>query len=154
VLGRAAYDLGDAYRQAGSLRPNASVLFWGVLKPERLFSPPGVTKETLAQTLAYVERASVALPNARPLTAEGLLAVEELGYARDLLSFACRLGMARASLADPNTLAALPRAERSQLASMLREIIARHAALWAARNRPGGQRDSARHLTRVLDALT
>jgi hypothetical protein len=82
------------------------------------------------------------------------LAVEELGYARDLLSFACRLGMARASLADPSALALLPRAVRADLSSMLSEIIARHGALWTARNRPGGQTDSARRLLRVLEALT
>ena len=154
VLGRAAYDLGDAYRQAGSLRPNASVLFWSLLQPERLFSPPGVTRETLEQTLAHVERVGGRLPSARPLTAEGVLAVEELGYARDLLSCACRLGMARSSLADPNALALLPRAERAELSSMLSGIIARHRALWKARNRPGGQLDSANHLTRLLEALT
>ena len=154
VLGRVAYDLGDAYRHAGSLRTNASVLFFSLLKPERLFSPPGVTRETLEQTLAYVERASYALSRARPLTAEGVLAVDELGYARDLLSFACRLGMARSSLADPNALARLPGAERAELSSTLRGIVARHGALWAARNSPGGQLDSARRLTRVLEALT
>ena len=37
---------------------------------------------------------------------------------------------------------------------MLRAIIARHEALWAARNRPGGQLDSARRPTRVLETLT
>jgi len=154
ALGRVAYELGDAYRQAGSMRANASVLFWSVIKPERLFSPPGVTPETLEQTLAYVELAGDALPCARPLTAEGVLALEELGYARDLLCFACRLGMARSSLAEPNALALLPRAERAELASALSEIIARHGTLWAARNRPGGQLDSVRNLTKVLEALT
>ncbi|HMJ14296.1 MAG TPA: family 20 glycosylhydrolase [Polyangiaceae bacterium] len=154
VLGRVAYDLGDAYRHAGSLRPNASLLFFSVLKAERLFSPPGATRETLEQTLAYVQRAGAALSSARPLTNEGVLTVEELRYARDLLSFACRLGMARSTLTDPNALALLPRAERAELSLTLGGIIARHGSLWAARNRPGGQRDSARHLTRVLEALT
>jgi hexosaminidase len=154
ALGRIAYDLGDAYRKAGSLRPNASVLFFSVLEPERLFSSPGVTRETLEQTLAYVQRAGEALRSACPLTGEGVLAVEELRYARDLLSFACRLGIARSSLADPKALALLPRAERVDLSSTLGGIIARHGSLWAARNRPGGQLDSVRRLTRVLEALT
>jgi hexosaminidase len=153
ALGRVAYDLGNAYRQAGSLRPNASALFWSVTEPERLFSPPGVTRETLEQTLAYIELAGEALPRARPLTAEGALCVDELGYARDLLNFACRLGSARCSLVDPNALACLPRADRAALSSMLREIVARHGALWAARSRPGGQLDSAGRLTRLLQAL-
>jgi hypothetical protein len=153
TLGRVAYDLGNAYRQAGSLRPNASVLFWSLLKPERLFSPPGVTRETLELTLAYVERAGEPLMSARPLTDEGALAAEELGYARDLLSFASRLGIASASLADPHALATLPGARRAELTAMLGGIMARHAALWVARNRPGGQLDSARYLARVLEAL-
>jgi hypothetical protein len=46
------------------------------------------------------------------------------------------------------------RAERAALSSTLSGIIARHAALWAARNRPDGQLDSVRRLTRLLDALT
>jgi hypothetical protein len=153
-LGRAAHDLGNAYRQTGSLRSNASVLFWSVLKPERLFSPPGVTRETLATTLDFVERAGDALPRARPRTSEGTLAVEELGYARDLLRFACRLGIARAALADPGAIAQLPSAERGELAKMLGGIVARHGEIWALRNRPGGRSDSVRNLTRVLDALT
>jgi hypothetical protein len=62
--------------------------------------------------------------------------------------------MARSSLADPDALARLSQAERAELSSMLSGIIARHGALWAARNRPGGQLDSARHLLRVLEALT
>jgi hexosaminidase len=154
ALGRVAYELGNAYRQAGSLRANASVLFWSVLKPERLFSPAGPTRETLEQTLDFVERASEPLSHARPRGAEGALAIEELDYARALLRFACRLGMARSSLTDPSSVALLPRAERADLAAMLNAIMTRHATLWAARNRPGGRLDSVRHLTRVLDALT
>ncbi|MET0593995.1 MAG: family 20 glycosylhydrolase [Polyangiaceae bacterium] len=153
VLGRIAYDLGDAYRQSGSLRANSSVLFWSVIKPERLFSPDGVTRETLEATLTYVDRVSASLPRARPSTAEGALAAEELSYARDLLRFACRLGIARSSLADPTALTLLSRAKRDELSSALDAIIARHGALWAARNRPGGRLDSVAHLTRLLDEL-
>jgi hexosaminidase len=153
-LGRAAHDLGNAYLQTKSLRSNASVLFWSVLQPERLFSPPGVTRETLARTLDYVERVGDALLRARPRTSEGTLAVEELGYARDLLRFACRLGIARAALADPRAIAQLPPAERGELAKMLGGVVARHGEIWALRNRPGGRSDSVSNLTRVLDALT
>src|SRR5690606_12223219 len=115
VLGRVAHDLGNAYREAGSLRPNASVLFWSLLKPERLFSPPGVTRETLEHTLSSLERAGEPLPRARPGTADGPLIVEELGYARDLLRFACRLGIARSTLADPVALAEFPPEARGRL---------------------------------------
>jgi hexosaminidase len=164
VLGRAAYDLGNAYREAGSLRPNASVLFWSLIKPERLFSPAGVTRQSLEHTLAYIERAGGALARARPGTqalvtpaasaaAEGARVVEELGWARDLLSFACRLGIARTSLSDHDDLAALPTAERSGLGHELGELIERHRALWLARNREGGLVDSVRRLDAIAEAL-
>lgn len=154
VLGRVAYDLGNAYREAGSLRPNASVLFWSLLKPERLFSPPGVTRDTLEHTLAYLERAGEPLPRARPLTADGPLVIEELAQARDLLRFACRLGIARCTLAHPADLGELGPEARAQLKNELRGLIERHRALWLERNRPGGLDDSARRLERTLESLS
>jgi hexosaminidase len=154
VLGRVAHDLGNAYREAGSLRPNASVLFWSLLKPERLFSPAGVTRATLEHTLSYLERAGEPLPRASPGTADGALVIEELGQARDLLRFACRLGIARSTLRDPAALVELPLEARAQLKSELGGLIDRHRALWRERNRPGGRGDSARRLERTLEALS
>jgi hypothetical protein len=153
ILGRAAYDLGNAYREAGSLRPNASVLFWILIKPERLFSPAGVTRASLEHTLAYIERAGGALAQARPGTPEGVCAVEELSWARDLLSFACRLGIARTSLSEHEPLGALPTAQRGGLHREIGDLIERHRALWLARNREGGLVDSVRRLQAIAEAL-
>jgi hypothetical protein len=153
VLGRVAHDLGNAYREAGSPRANASVLFWSLIKPERLFSPAGVTQQTLERTLGHVERVSEPLQLARPTSAEGELCVRELGWARDLLCFACRLGIVRCSLEDRNALGTLPGELRAELADQLRELIARHRTLWLLRNRPGGLDDSASRLEATLRAL-
>jgi hexosaminidase len=161
VLGRAAYDLGNAYREAGSLRPNASVLFWILIRPERLFTPAGVTRASLERTLAYLERTGEALPRARPGTpgdgtpdaaGEGARVVAELCWARDLLHFACRLGIARCSLADRDDLALLPGAVRTELRRELGELIERQSALWLERNRAGGLEDSTARLARLLAA--
>lgn len=152
VLGKVAYDLGNTYREAGSLRPNASVLFWSLIKPERLFSPPGVTRETLESTLAYLERVSDPLPRARPRSAEGPIVIEELGWARDLLGFACRLGMLRASN-ERDSIAELPFAPRATLARELTLLIERQRHVWLARNRPGGLADSRARLETTLRAL-
>lgn len=170
VLGRVAYDLGNAYRQTGSLRQNASALFWSLIKPERLFKPVGVTRESLQQTLAYIESVGGALSRARPGTLgpapagasaaeEGARAMAELGWARDLLSFACRLGLAYESLPErekltPAALAALPAPRRAELRRELIELIERHGVLWLERNREGGRGDSARRLETIASALT
>jgi hypothetical protein len=152
-LGAVARDLGNAYREAGSLRPNASVLFWALIKPERLFEPPGVTRESLERTLELVERASEPLASARPALSDGPLLRDELGWARDALRFACRIGIERAGLADRDAVGSLPGNVRAALALELRKLIERHRALWHARNRPGGLADSAGRLEQLLSTL-
>lgn len=154
ALGRVAYDLGNVYREAGSLRPNASVLFWILIKPERLSSPPGVTRATLEQTLEAIERAGDGLPRARPVVAaEGARVVAELGWARDVLRFSCRLGLARLGLSQGTGLHALPATERGVLRNELTPLIEQHRALWLRRNRVGGLDDSARRLENIAEAL-
>jgi len=152
-LGAVARDLGNAYREAGSLRPNSSVLFWALIKPERLFEPPGVTRETLEHTLAFVERASEPLAAARPALSDGPLLRDELGWARDALRFACRLGIERAGLGDRDAVRSIRNSTRAALARQLHELIERHRALWHARNRPGGLADSAGRLEQLLAPL-
>jgi hexosaminidase len=159
-LGRAAYELGNTYREAGSLRPNASVLFWSLIKPERLFAPAGVTHESLSRALQHLERAGAGLARARPsmpgpsgANESGSLVVSELTWARDLLALACRLGIARSTLPDPDELALLPGPLRPELRRELGELIERHRALWLERNRVGGLDDSARRLSALRDAL-
>ncbi|MEO8180645.1 MAG: family 20 glycosylhydrolase [Deltaproteobacteria bacterium] len=154
VLGGVARDLGNAYREVGSLRPNASALFWVLIKPERLFSPPGVTRESLEHTLAYVERVSAPLAAARPACEDGVQVVKELGWVRDVLRFACRLGIARSGLEDRDVVSALPARERLALRTELHALIERHRSLWLARNCLGGLADSAGRLERLLATLS
>lgn len=153
VLGRVAYELGNTYREAGSLRPNASVLFWTLLRPERLTTPPGVTRATLERALEHVEHASAPLGSARPRAEDGALVVSELGWVRDMLRFTCQLGMAQLTLPSPAALGALPAATRAELARALGPLIEQHRALWTERSRPGGLADSARRLEHTLDLL-
>jgi hypothetical protein len=152
-LGRAAFELGNSYRIAGSLRPNASVLFWALIRPDRFFSPAGVSKASLERTLEHVEQAGAGLSRARPGSSDGALVVAELGWARDLLRFACRLGLARCAVSPPLEVGAVHAPARAGLARELAELIERHRALWLERNRPGGLSDSAGRLERLLAAL-
>jgi hypothetical protein len=149
-LGRVACDLGNAYREAGSLRANASALFWILLEPRRQFSQPGVTRETLESTLDHVERSSAPLSSARPATLDGPLVISEMGWVRDMLRFTCRLGLARC---EARQSCASGVARTRVLADELDALIAQHRVQWLQRNRPGGLADSARRLERVRDAL-
>ena len=161
VLGRVAYELGNTYRHAGSLRPNASVLFWILIKPERLFEPAGVTRASLEHALAHLEQAGEPLPRARPREQPGLgigardggLICDEFAWARDLLRFACHLGIARSTLSDRDNVASLPASVRAELARELSPLLEQQRALWLARNRPGGLDDSARRLEQILASL-
>ncbi|MEY2932003.1 MAG: hypothetical protein RL033_2752 [Pseudomonadota bacterium] len=153
VLGRVARDLGNAYREAGSLRGNASVLFWMLIKPERVFTPPGVTTESLQRTLRYVDAVSAPLGQAQPSGDDGALLIEEFGWVRDVLRFACRLGIARLELSDPEDLRLLSAARRMPLAEELAQLLERQRDVWLARNRPGGLVDSQGRLERLLGSL-
>ncbi len=153
VLGRVAHDLGNSYLESGSLRANASVLFWLLVKPERVFSPAGVTPATLQRTLSHIERTREPLGSARPQSGDGELVVRELTWAADLLDFSCRLGLARCAAGPAGEVALVPRARRLSLAQTLDELIARHRSLWLERNRPGGLDDSARRLENLRETL-
>jgi hexosaminidase len=153
ALGKVAYDLGNAYRETGSARPNSSVLFWSLIKPERLFSPAGVTRASLEHTLEYVERVSEPLASARPAAPEGPLLKAELAWVRDTLRFACRLGIARAGAGGEYEIATVARPTRLALARELSELIERQRGLWRERSRPGGLGDSTRRLERLLETL-
>jgi hypothetical protein len=153
ALGAVARDLGNAYREAGSLRANSSVLFWALIKPERLFEPVGVTKESLERTLEFVERAGQPLASARPTVNDGPLLRDEFSWAQDVLRFACRLGIERAGLADRDAIGSIRNSTRAELARELRRLIERHRALWQARNRQGGLADSAGRLEALLATL-
>lgn len=152
VLGRVAYELGNTYRHAGSLRPNASVLFWILIKPERLFDPPGVTRASLERALAHLEHAGGPLARAHAQDHDSLIC-DEFTWARDLLRFACHLGIARSTLSDRDNVALLSAPARADLTRELRPLLERQRALWLARNRPGGLDDSVRRLEQVLASL-
>jgi hexosaminidase len=153
VLGRVARDLGNAYRETGSPRSNASVLFWMLIKPERVFTQPGLTRESLERTLRYVETVSAPLPQAHPSGSDAALVVEEFGWVRDVLRFACRLGIARAGLSNVDDVRLLPSSRRVDLAVELGQLIERQRDVWLARNRPGGLADSQARLEQLLVTL-
>lgn len=156
VMGRLAYDLGNAYLHTGVHLQNSSALFHLLIFADRNFHGPalgGLSVHALEKTLAYINEVVAPLSKARMARPDAEDIIAEFRWVGDMLRLACRLGIARLQ-AGPHTLvSALPRATRIPLADELRGLLERHRGLWRRRNRPGGLEDSAALLERILTLL-
>jgi hypothetical protein len=153
-LARVTRDLGNAYREMGFRPHNASALFYFVAgRPSQPISLPGTSAEHFDATLAYLERLDAELALAKPVGDESQRAQAELLWASDLLKTACRIGKARLPLGFEAPVSALDAGTRERLAAELAPLIERYRALWLVRNRPGGLRESAGQMERVLKQL-
>ncbi len=170
VMGKLAYDLGNAYLQPGVIVPNSSILFWlfmfpGALRPEGDAETPEVVQRYMqriltplpdadfARTLAYIDQVMATLPQAQMERPDQELVKDEFAWAADMLRFACRLGMARVKTGLDVAVSQLPADIRQPLADELRDLIDRYRELWLQRCRPGGLEDSVGRLERMLAAL-
>jgi hypothetical protein len=152
VMGRLAYDLGNAYREAGVLVPNASLLALLLLHPDQRVTEgdwPGLTVEGLERTLECVDGVMTPLSQARMARPDAELIADEFRNAAALLRHACRLGIARLRT-EGGEIASIPVETRRALTSELEEIMAEYRRLWLSRNRPGGLTDSVGRMERLL----
>ncbi len=127
-LGRATYDLGNAYQSVGKPNANGSSLF-RLLVPWRADPHPEA-----GLTAAGLDAADAALAAAVAPVTGGSLEADELRSAATMLRHCVALGRRRLGLPPdgPPDVAA---------------VVAEHRRLWLARNRPGGLDDSCRRLT-------
>ena len=156
VMGRLAYDLGNAYLHTGAQLKNSSALFHLlVFADQNLLRPElhGLSIENLEKTLAYIDRLMAPLPKARMARPDADNIIEEFRWVADMLRLACRLGMARLRGGPHTSISALPTETRIPLADELRSLIEQHRDLWLGRNRPGGLDHSAGRLERLLTLL-
>jgi hypothetical protein len=152
VMGHLAYDLGNAYQEAGVLVPNASLLALFLLHPDQPVTEsdwPGLTVEGLERTLEYVDGVMAPLSRARMARPDAELIAGEFRNAAALLRHACRLGIARLQ-AEGGEIASIPAETRQTLAGELEGIIVEYRRLWLSRNRPGGLADSVGWIERLL----
>jgi hypothetical protein len=145
IAGRVAYDLGNVYRAVGFEPQNSSVLFWILQSsPEELRAHPlvkDVPPDGLERAMEAIDAAIAPLPGAQMARPDADLLRREMQHAARLLRHACRRGqLIYASAADDTS------ALRRELDRDAVEIIAEQEALWLARSRPGGLKDS---LTRM-----
>ncbi|MCZ7542242.1 MAG: hypothetical protein M5R40_01300 [Anaerolineae bacterium] len=149
VMGRAVYDLGNAYLEPGSLVHNSSALSLLMQYPERSPGEMGLSIDGLERARARIAGATADLGRAKMARSDADLIVREVANAAGLLDHACKLGIAR--LETPGgDIAGIPAGTRQALAAELEGLIADYRALWLARSRPGGLDDSAGQLEGLL----
>ena len=157
VMGRIACDLGRVYLQAGEPLHNSSPLFWLMLLPEGMperRQAPGMTIARLEQTLTYIAEVMAPMRQAQLRRSDGELIRSEFEWVADMLSWACRLGIARLSVGLDRSVEEIGTATRAMLAEDLSRLIERYRVLWLRRSRPGGLEDSAGRLVRMQERLS
>lgn len=154
IMGKIAYDLGNAYQIPGVLQHNSSLLFntyhrrlADARQPERqtwltpdaraVLADDDVLREKLEATLAYVDRVTADLPRAAMTAPDADLITCEFALAAQML----RHGAKRWLWQLPGSTLT-----RDDLAAELSAIEADYRAVWLARNRPGGLQHSAARL--------
>jgi hypothetical protein len=151
VMGRLAFELGNAYRAPGVASRSGSVLGQILIcfEPWRWARRSlSLSVEGLRQTLDYIDGVMNDLPAARMDRPDSDLIAMEFRNAAAMLRHACRLGLAR--LEADGELARAPEADRAELAEDMERIVAEHRRLWLARSRPGGLDASASRLSRWI----
>jgi len=146
VIGRLAYDLGNAYLETAIRIHNNSVLFRILQEtPEQIARREGLTESNLQRTLAYINQVAPALietPINRP---DADLIRREFGWVVDMLRHACRRGIWALGKAQGLEDVAL----RHELAQEADRLLAEHPEIWLARNRAGGLKDSQARLGKM-----
>lgn len=143
VLAAVLLDVGDAYLEFEPQIPNQATSVRHLYHPQVVLGKGRTEGLTLAACTRLSDRlgtARDALSRARPGRADGQLVVDEMRWSIDLVDLLA--SDARARLEGDGTVVAVDEATRRQLAATLDDLMDRHQALWAERNRPGGLADS------------
>lgn len=152
VMGRLAWELGNAYRLTGHELPNRSLIwqqFHAPGDPEENEKRARFTPRRAEQTLAAIDQAIGNLPQAKLDRPDADLISDEFRNAAAMMRHACRMAGSR----EGGEAAGLTGSAREKLIEDLRSIIDEHRRLWLARNRPGGLADSVARFEKVLKTL-
>ncbi len=156
VMGRLAYDLGNAYQTPNALVQNGSVLFWLYRQPladfgrqqhrdwiignsREVMSDRRQFAENLNRTVQYVDEVMSTLENAQMQRPDADLIEREFVTAAQMLKHGAKRGLLQL---DGSV-------SKQALTAELDEILAAYRQNWLARNRPGGLDDSAARLRRT-----
>ena len=148
VMGRIAFDLGNAYQVPGVRNFNGSILF-RILQwpPERIAEYQGLTEEGLRRALAYIDEVMAALDEEDMDRPDADLIKREFAWAADMLRHGAKRGIWALGKARGEEDVAL----REELARDAKRLMAEYRDLWHARNRPGGFKDSLARMEKMAE---
>lgn len=154
VMGRLAYDLGNAYLETGLEMRNTTVFTALLRRPEGVaVGRAGIfetlTAENLLKTIGYLDEVEARLTKTRMRRRDAELIKAEFGNVIGLVRHSCRQGIARAE-AKVESVGQLQASDRKKLAGELEPLIADYRRLWVKRSRAGGLNDSAERFEKVL----
>lgn len=152
VMGRLAYDLGNAHLKSDATFGNNTIYYRLLLHQIDGAVDERCSKLSFEAVIADVDRVMQRLPEAEMQCPDADLIRSEFECTAKLIRFACRLGIARLDAGNVGT-AQLPASARARLAAELEPLIPEFRQLWLARNRSGGLKESAGHFERLLRLL-
>ncbi len=152
VMGKLAFDLGNAYQKCGVMPGNNSIFYLLLSHSIENKLPGELTPKGLQDTIAYIDNVMASLPNAKMAVPDAELIRHEFDFTARLMRFACKLGTARLEAGNVPTSQA-PADKRHALAAEFAPMIPEFRQLWLARNRSGGLKDSAGRFEALLAIL-
>ncbi len=156
VMGRLAWDLGNAYQQTGVTIGN-NTLFYSLLQHKIDGDFKGTVyenmkKENLEETLAYVDKVMANLSQADMHCPDADLLIREFNMGAELVKLSCKIGLARIEAGGVGT-ENLPTEVKNSLATELEVLLPEYRQIWLERNRSGGLKDSVAKFGPLLTAL-
>jgi hypothetical protein len=153
VLGKVAWDLGQAYELAGAHVINNSLLFSLLTTRDPHFDAKRVSHAELGAARELVLAARSRLSQARSSRADAELVAREFSWVADALEWASVLGDERLEIGFEVALSRIRASRRTRLVTELGGLLERHSENWLARSRPGRLRESRARLEHTLSLL-
>ncbi|WP_430812687.1 MULTISPECIES: beta-N-acetylhexosaminidase [unclassified Carboxylicivirga] len=151
--GEALVALGNAYLKMQATTANSNIFHQLLRRNHRSIHSDRwlkkVSKKNTLATLSFIQQQLNILEQAPMSCADAKIVRMETRQAAQLAMHACHLALAK--LATPDGLfKSIPADEKKKLRSELKTLITEHRRIWLLRNRPGGLKDSAAKMERVL----
>ncbi|MDM8529014.1 glycoside hydrolase family 20 zincin-like fold domain-containing protein [Anaerolineales bacterium HSG24] len=146
IMGKLAYDLGNADQSLGLKIHNNSPLFLLLQKPvDEIIEKYNLTEAKLNDILSYIDTVMVSLEDATINRPDAALIKQEFNWVANMLRHACRRGVWSIGNRVDDTL-------RQQLATDAEQLLDTFRQTWQARNRSGGLDDSFAWLVKMANA--